>query len=685
VATSHSAELVGRVLGDRYRLTRRIGQGGSAQVYAADDTRLRRQVAVKVLHAALADEAAFLRRFEIEARVVAGLQHPHILRVYDWGEDHGDPYLVMELLEGGSLATFLDDGRSLSPSQAARIGADVAGALAYAHRRGLVHRDIKPANLLFDEEGRITVADFGLARALAESTLTEPVGSVVGTARYAAPEQVAGESLDDRADVYALALVLVEATTGEVPFARDTTLATLTRRTHEPLRAPAQLGVLVPVIEGAGKVLPEERLDAVGLARALESVATTLPPPAPLRPSGPLQRGRPDHDDHPTEIPGRSGLLFDIEAVESSPVVTHRPDTATNPPGRRGDGAPTNRGTPEPTASEPTASEPRAVEPSVFDRSHPADGSQPADRAAEHDGVDRPGRRRWVVLAAVVVVVALLAAGTGVYLGTRPTPTSPVPALHGRTVAQARAALRRLHLQLTVAGSTYAATGAAGTVLSQQPTGGRLAHGKTISVVVSKGPQPIAVPTLANKTESDAEGIITALGLTVGKVTPATSLTVPAGSVISADPAGGTLLPGRPVALVVSTGKPTVAVPTLSGADVLSFAAAQAALQGLGLTAVESDQYSTSVQAGEVIVTDPAPGATVTVGTAITVDISKGPHLVAVPDVADNSVTTASQLLASAGFSVSGVTGNPTATVTGSDPVAGTMALYGSAVQLSTS
>jgi beta-lactam-binding protein with PASTA domain len=476
--------------------------------------------------------------------------------------------------------------------------------------------------------------------------------------------------------------------------AKGTSLATLTRRTHEPLRAPAQLGVLVPVIEGAGKVLPEERLDAVGLARALESVATTLPPPAPLRPSGPLQRGRPDHDDHPTEILGRSGLLFDIEAVES-PVATPRPDTAPNPPGRRGNGAPTDRGTPEPPASqptasespasEPTASERTAVEPSVFDRSHPAAGPQPADRAAEQDGVDRPGRRRWVVLAAVVVVVALLAAGTGVYLGTRPTPTSPVPALHGRTVAQARAALRRLHLQLTVAGSTYAATGAAGTVLSQQPTGGRLAHGKTISVVVSKGPQPIAVPTLANKTESDAEGIITALGLTVGKVTPATSLTVPAGSVISADPAGGTLLPGRPVALVVSTGKPTVAVPTLSGADVLSFAAAQAALQGLGLTAVESDQYSTSVQAGEVIVTDPAPGATVTVGTAITVDISKGPHLVAVPDVADNSVTTASQLLASAGFSVSGVTGNPTATVTGSDPVAGTMALYGSAVQLSTS
>jgi serine/threonine protein kinase/beta-lactam-binding protein with PASTA domain len=683
VATSHSAELVGRVLGDRYRLTRRIGQGASAQVYAADDTRLRRQVAVKVLHPALADEAAFLRRFEVEARMVAGLQHPHILRVYDWGEDHGDPYLVMELLEGGSLRTFLDDGRLLSPSQAARIGADVAGALAYAHRRGLVHRDIKPANLLLDEEGRITVADFGLARALAEATLTEPVGAVVGTARYAAPEQVAGETLDDRADVYALALVLVEATTGEVPFARDTTLATLTRRTHEPLRAPAQLGALVPVIEGAGKVLPGERLDAVGLARALESVAAALPPPAPLRPSGPLQRGRPDRDDHPTEIPGRPGL-FDIEAVEppvvarhpaGSPAAPSRPrpaagESGTDPPGRREDVAPTDRAAPDPTGA---------------DRPPKAEGQQRVDGPQEQEAAPRNRRRRWSVLAAVVALVVLLAAGTGVYLGTRPTPTNPVPGLQGRTVAQARTALARLHLQLTVAGTTYDATGAAGTVLSQQPTGGRLAHGRTVSVVVSKGPQPVAVPALAGKTQTDAQGIITALGLTVGQVTQATSMTVPAGSVISAAPAGGTLLPGRPVALVVSTGKPTVAVPTLSGADVLSFAAAQAALQGLGLTATESDQYSTTVGAGQVIVTSPAPGVTVTVGTAVTVEISKGPHLVAVPDVASNSVTTASQLLAAAGFSVSGVTGNPTATVTGSDPAAGTMALYGSAVQLSTS
>src|SRR5215472_17434 len=162
MATSRIADSVGRVLGDRYRLTRPLGVGASAHVYVADDVSLRRRVAIKVLHPALASDEAFLRRFRAEAQVVASLRHPGILTVYDWGEDDGSPYLVMELLEGGSLRALLDRGYLLSPAQAAAIGAEAARALDYAHRRGLVHRDIKPANLIFDDEGRVRVADFGV-------------------------------------------------------------------------------------------------------------------------------------------------------------------------------------------------------------------------------------------------------------------------------------------------------------------------------------------------------------------------------------------------------------------------------------------------------------------------------------------------------------------------------------------
>ncbi len=240
MATSRIADSVGRVLGDRYRLTRPLGVGASAHVFVAEDVNLRRRVAIKILHAGLAADGPFRRRFQAEARVAAGLRHPNILRVYDWGYDDGAPYLVMELLEGGSLRALLDRGYLLSPAQAAHVGADVARALDYAHRHGLVHRDIKPANLIFDDEGRITVADFGLARALAEASWTEPTGAVVGTARYAAPEAVRGESLDSRADVYALALVLIEATTGSVPFAADTTLGHSARPPRAAHRRPGR-------------------------------------------------------------------------------------------------------------------------------------------------------------------------------------------------------------------------------------------------------------------------------------------------------------------------------------------------------------------------------------------------------------------------------------------------------------
>ncbi|HJV08075.1 MAG TPA: protein kinase, partial [Acidimicrobiales bacterium] len=230
MASTRIADHLGRVLGGRYRLLAPIGTGASAHVFLADDVRLRRRVAVKILHPALADDEAFLRRFRAEARAAAALNHPHVMAVFDWGEEADGPYLVSEYLGGGSLRAVLDRGKRLSPSQALMVGLEAGKALAYAHGRGLVHRDIKPANLLFDEEGRLRIADFGLARALAEAAWTEPVGAVLGTARYASPEQVRGVPVDGKADVYSLAVVLVEAVTGQVPFAAESTVATLVGR-----------------------------------------------------------------------------------------------------------------------------------------------------------------------------------------------------------------------------------------------------------------------------------------------------------------------------------------------------------------------------------------------------------------------------------------------------------------------
>src|SRR5271165_3361382 len=285
------SDAIGRVLGKRYRLVSALGTGASAHVFLAEDVSLQRHVAVKVLQPELVHDEAFLKRFRAESRSVASLNHPNVLRVFDWGEDEDGPYLVLEYLGGGSLRDLLDRGRRLSPAQAARVGAQAAQGLAYAHARGLVHRDVKPVNLLFDEEGRVRVADFGVARALAEAAWTEPEGAMIGTARYISPEAAEGKPVDGRADVYALALVLFEAVTGEVPFAKDTTFGTLMARVGAPLPHHEALGPLDPILARAAAPEPAARPDAAGLALRLEALAVSLPPPAPLRlrpgPEGP--------------------------------------------------------------------------------------------------------------------------------------------------------------------------------------------------------------------------------------------------------------------------------------------------------------------------------------------------------------------------------------------------------------
>jgi eukaryotic-like serine/threonine-protein kinase len=222
-------------------------------------------------------------------------------------------------------------------------------------------------------------------------------------------------------------------------------------------------------------------------------------------------------------------------------------------------------------------------------------------------------------------------------------------------------------------------------VLSQRPDHGRLVEGSTVSVVLSLGPQPVTVPTgLAGLPQADAAAVLQTLGLKVGNVTHATSMTVPAGEVISSNPNTGTLLPGQSVDLLVSSGKPTATVPALTGPNAASFSAAQTALQSLGLTAVESDQFSDTVAKGQVIGTQPAGGTTVTVGTQVTVVVSKGPDLVAVPDVQGQTVPQATQALNAAGFAVSVNNASSNATVKSTNPPGGTMAKRGSNVTIVT-
>jgi eukaryotic-like serine/threonine-protein kinase len=632
---------IGRVLGDRYRLVRALGTGASAHVYLADDVSLHRRVAIKVLHPALAGDSSFLRRFRSEAHTVAALSHPNILQVFDWGEEDGQPYLVLEYLGGGSLRQIYDTGVLLSPEQAVQVGLQAAAGLEYAHRRGLVHRDIKPANLLFDADRRLRIADFGLARALAEASWTEPDGAILGTARYSAPEQVEGWVLDGKADVYALALVLYEGVAGEPAFIGDTTVATLMARVGTLLPEHEALGRLNDVLVWAAAPDPAERYDAAELALRLRAIELALPRPDPL----PI-------------------------VVEGMAVGT---DRATVDPGER----------PAPLDDAVNLTELGAPAPEGKRTGGFTDGTTPP----------RARRRWWRVALIGTVAAALVAAGA--YLAVENqvfTPSHPVPLVVGKSVVDARAAVAADKFTVRTTGHRTSLALGAGLILSQRPAaraGGATVtakEGSTIDVVVSSGPPLVAIPDLTSFTScNQAVQALEAVHL-VG-VCPASSAryssTVVTGAVIGSSPAG--TAPYRSTVVVItSKGHAPVAVPPVTGSG-STYATASAALTSAGLTPAQNKTYSATVPTGQVIGTSPPAAGPVPFGSTVTVNISLGPQPVAIPDEVGNSVDTATAALEADGLHVAGPYGPPgSTTVLSTDPAPGTAVQPGTTVNLYT-
>lgn len=615
MAISGVADLTGRVLASRYRVLAPIGAGASGRVYVADDVRLRRRVAVKVLHAGLADDRGFLRRFRAEAQVAASLHHPNIMAVYDWGDDEV-PFMVLELLQGGSLRSLLDAGARCTPAQATHVGRQVTAALEYAHARGLVHRDVKPANLLFDEHGIVRVADFGLARALAEASWTEPAGAVVGTARYAAPEQATGAPLDGRADLYALAVVLAEAVTGSVPAVADTAIGTLAVRTHTALVAPPELGRLGPVVERAGRPDPDERYpDAATMGAALADAARALAPPTPLPLAG---LGGEINLVDPTQV-GRSAALFDQDA----------PDEPAGPP--------------------------------------------PVVRIGR-----APGARRYVGAFVALAVVLALVAG-GVAIASTGGGTVGVPSVVGLTSDQATRRLADVGLGIRVV--TRRSDDPADVVLAQRPrAGGFVDDGTTVDLVVSRGPPTVTVPDLAGRPSADARAELEGAGFVVAE-SPVFDDGVPAGAVVATEPAIGTaVLPESQITLVVSDGPAPVEVPGVAGR---TYDEAVQALAGARLAATRADdEFSSTVEAGKVIGTNPAAGTSVPRDSTVAVVVSKGPELVEVPPLVGLTLEAAQAALQARGFEVDTVSYLPGRLVRSSNPGAGSKVGRGTEVTL---
>ncbi|HYD09976.1 MAG TPA: PASTA domain-containing protein [Acidimicrobiales bacterium] len=618
----------GRVLSGRYRLLGAIGTGASATVHLADDGTLRRRVAVKVLHPGLAADEAFLRRFRAEAQAAAALSHPNIMAVYDWGEDDTTPYLVLELLSGGSLRSILDRGHRLTQSQALVVGLEAARALDVAHRRGFVHRDIKPANLLFGEDGRLRIADFGLARALSEAAWSEPGGGLVGTARYAAPEQASGERVDGKADVYSLALVLVEAVTGEVPKLGGSALATIKLRADAPIPVPDALGPLQPILQRALQPDPTARPDAAELTQSLLVTARELDRPTPLPLAG-------------IEDPEIDAAIHDVTVLPSSdPDRTILGDQTTFAP----------------VADAPAAK-----------------------------------KRRWKrIVIPLLVVAALVAGGLIAYNATAP-PTVDVPNVTGMTEDAAReeiaAALAAnedddVVWEITTVEEHSDGVALDSVIRTEPGTGADLADDGELVLVISLGPEPVPVPELVAVDRAGAEALLEDAQLTLGEVADEASETIPLGEVTGWSVDGvekPTEVPKfSAVDIRISTGPAPRTVPDLRGAPADQ---ARADLEEMGLVVAPIEEFSDDVEAGRVIATRPGSGEQLNKGDTVELVVSKGPDLVEVPNVIGMSLDEALDVLERSDFNVE-AEGPPRGRVFESDPSAGTRARRGGTVTI---
>ncbi len=494
-----------RSFSKRYEVVRALARGGMAEVYLAHDQLLDRPVAVKVLFPEYAREESFVERFRREAQAAANLSHPNIVAIYDWGQEDNTYFIVMEYVDGQSVRDLIRSRGRLSPQEAAQIGADIAGALGYAHRAGVVHRDVKPGNVLFTPGGVVKVTDFGIARAGTSEGLTQ-TGSVMGTATYFSPEQAQGLPVDGRSDVYSLGVVLYEMVCGAPPFAGETPVAVAYKHVREDVEPPSRrVPTLPPDFDRI--VLAAMAKDPDSRYQSAEDLRTDL-----LR----FLRG---------QAPLAAPVTAEVAAITGSM-----------------------------TAAQPTVAAPAVAPPG-------------ARRVVQQE--EETGRRRGPILAiiALLLVLGAIAAALVLLLGSGNSKTFAIPNVVGQTEPAARFTLVGAGFKVKTE-SVASDTVQAGTVVSQSPAAGAKLHkGDTVTVQVSSGAGPVTLPDVTGQQFDAANLALAAKGLSVNKQTTP-SENVPANVVISMDPpANSQVQRGSTVTLLVSAGPAPVTVPNVAGDD----------------------------------------------------------------------------------------------------------------------
>nr|WP_202433746.1 Stk1 family PASTA domain-containing Ser/Thr kinase [Streptomyces sp. SID7815] len=591
------------MLDGRYRVDARIAVGGMATVYRAVDTRLDRVLALKVMHPALATDAAFVERFIREAKSVARLAHPNVVGVFDQGAQGAYVYLAMEYVAGCTLRDVLRERGALQPRAALDILEPVLAALGAAHLAGFVHRDMKPENVLIGDDGRVKVADFGLVRAV--GTATDTTGSLLGTVSYLAPEQIEQGTADTRSDVYACGVVLYEMLTGGKPHGGDTAAQVIYQHLNEDVPAPS---------------------DAVpGLAAGLDELVAAATARNPdLRPSDAVA------------LLAASRVIREALTEEQLDAMPPQALAETHD-----------------AAEDRTSVIPRVI-PAGQGTAHHTSRLEMPRTALPEPGLGRrvplAFRGRRGVLTAVVTVLLVLGAGAGVWYINSGQFTR-VPALLGKTQSAAEERLADEGLDLKGVERAYSDTVRRGTVISSDPgSGERIRGNDAVKLVISRGPETVKVPDVEGLALADARRELKKWGLAPGMATREFSEEIDRGKVIRTDPRAGTERhTDSAVALVVSKGSP-VDVPDVTG---LSVDDATAALDEAGLKAEVLPERVNSAEAqGEIARQTPGSGAEAAEGDTVELTVSKGPRMLQVPDVTGKDVDEARSTLEDAGFEV---------------------------------
>lgn len=609
--------MIGQMLEGRYRIDAPIARGGMSMVFRGTDTRLDRPVAIKVMDPKFAGDPQFLTRFEFEARAVAKLKHNSLVAVYDQGVDGEYPFLIMELVEGGTLRELLRERGPMPPHAVRAVAEPVLRAIGTAHDAGLVHRDIKPENVLISDAGEVKIADFGLVRAVAAANTTS-ASVILGTAAYLSPEQVTTGTADARSDVYSFGILIFELLTGRVPFTGDNSLSVAYQRVENDVPAPSQfIGGVPPefdaLVAKATSRDPAQRFaDAHEMAAQLQSIAMLLNLP-PYRVPAPR-----DSAEHLSE--------------------NYRTGAAHHP----GD----SPATPNPVAAHPVpapAAQPQHTRVVTAQRPRPDEYVQPVQHhplAPNETGSRRTGLM-WV---GIVTALTLLVGIGGWWVGVGRY--TAVPAIAGMDSERAVAVLQEAGFETVLRQKASDTIPVGGVVGTDPSAGSRVTKSSTVAVLISNGKPRVPDINPGDQISTTNQAIRDA-GLQPIDAGEAAS-TAPKGTLAKVEPAPGTVLPmGAQVKVYRSKGSQPVNVPDVRGKSTEDAAKALAAA---GLTVRETRvQFDKSVEGDKAIGTDPAVGTTLQSGDSVTLIVSSA---VKVPNVMGQSVGSARAKLQQLGLQV---------------------------------